>query len=154
MAVQRRRLVSVIGSGSPSPELYAQAREAGRLLALAGFGVVTGGLGGVMEAACRGACDEGGFTMGILPVVDRRHANPWCQVVLPTGMGQARNVLVVLAGEGALAVGGGPGTLSEIGHALKAGRPVVGLMSWELPGLIRHAEAVAAVAELLELLPR
>jgi uncharacterized protein (TIGR00725 family) len=146
----RQRLVSVIGAGRPTPEVYDQALAAGRLLARAGFGVVTGGLGGVMEAACRGAVEEGGLTVGILPTPEAAQANPWCRVVIPSGLGQARNVLVVLAGEGALAVGGGPGTLSELGHALKAGRPVEGLLSWELPGLSRHERAETAVAALLQ----
>jgi uncharacterized protein (TIGR00725 family) len=146
----RQRLVSVIGAGRPAPALYEQARQAGRLLARAGFGVVTGGLSGVMEAACRGAAEEGALTVGILPMAEAAQANPWCRVVIPSGLGQARNVLVILAGEGALAVGGGPGTLSEIGHALKAGRPVEGLLSWELPGLSRHQRADEAVAALLK----
>ncbi len=144
------RLISIIGAGSPTPEARQQAREAGRLLAQRGFGVVSGGLGGVMEAACQGARECGGLTVGILPGSDRDEANPFCQVVVPTGLGQARNVLVVMAGEGALAISGGPGTLSEIGHALKMRRPVVGLGTWSVPGLPEADTPEEAVELLLD----
>ena len=121
-------------------------------MARRGFGVVCGGLGGVMQAACKGAAAEGGFTLGILPGADADAANPFCRVVIPTGLGQARNVLVVQAGLGALAVSGGAGTLSEIGHALKLGRPVVGLGSWEIPGVLKAEDPREAVDLLLSLL--
>lgn len=148
-----RRLISIVGAGSAGPPVLAQAREVGRLLALQGFGVVTGGLAGVMEAACQGAAEAGGLTVGILPFAERLHANPFCQVVLPTGLGQARNVLVVMAGEGVIAIGGSFGTLSELGHALKLGRPVVGLGTWQIPELPQAATAQEAVERLLGLLP-
>lgn len=144
------RLISVIGAGSPTPDARDQARQAGRLLAQRGFGVVTGGLGGVMEAACQGAFEAGGLTVGILPGSRRDQANPYCQVVIPSGMGQARNVMVVMAGEGALAVSGGAGTLSEIGHALKMGKPIVGLGTWPVPGLAEADDAAEAVELLLD----
>lgn len=144
------RLISVIGAGSPTPAARDQARQAGRLLAQRGFGVVTGGLGGVMEAACQGAFEAGGLTVGILPGSRRGQANPYCQVVIPSGMGQARNVMVVMAGEGALAISGGPGTLSEIGHALKMRKPVVGLGTWPVPGLPEADDAAEAVELLLD----
>lgn len=128
------------------------AEEVGRLLAEAGAIVVSGGLGGVMEAASKGAREAGGTTLGILPSVDRREANPWLTVAVPTGMGEARNALVVRAAEGVIAVGGEWGTLSEIAFARKTGKPVVGLQSWELEGVDRFgspAEAVAAVLHRL-----
>lgn len=146
--MSRQRLVSVIGAGSAGPEVLEAAREVGRLLAGRGLGVVCGGLGGVMEAAARGCSQAGGLAVGILPVAQAEAANPWCRVVIPTGMGQARNTLVVLAGEGAIAVAGGAGTLSEIGHALKANRPVVGLGSWQVAG-VRRATGPAEAVELL-----
>jgi uncharacterized protein (TIGR00725 family) len=151
--VEAARLISVIGAGSATAGQEADARQVGRRLARAGWGVVCGGLGGVMAAAAQGCAEAGGLSVGILPGAERDQANPWCRVVIPTGLGQARNLLVVMSGAGAIAVGGGAGTLSEIGHALKMGRPVVGLGSWELAGM-RQArtpeEAVEAMLELVE----
>jgi len=86
-----------------------------------------------MEAAARGAAEAGGVAIGLLPDEDRRRANRYLSYALATGVGQARNLAVVCSGDGVIAVGGGYGTLSEIGLALKVGRPVVALMSWELP---------------------
>ena len=104
----------------------ALAEEVGAAVAEAGAGLVCGGLGGVMEAACRGARSRGGLTVGLLPGIDRDAANGWVVVALPTGLGEARNALVVRAADAVVAVGGGWGTLSEIALALKAGVPVVG----------------------------
>ncbi len=145
-------LVSVIGAGSAPARVLELARQVGELLARAGYGVVTGGLGGVMAAACQGARRAGGFTLGILPGSDPAAANPFCRVVVPSGLGQARNLLVVLSGLGAIAISGGAGTLSEIGHALKQGRPVIGLSSWDLPGVIPARHPREAVQLLLEAL--
>jgi uncharacterized protein (TIGR00725 family) len=153
MSIQRRRLISVIGAGRADPELGELAFQVGALLARRGFGVVCGGLGGVMAEACRGAAENNGFTLGILPGTDPAAANPHCRVVVPTSLGQGRNLLVILAGEGALAVGGAAGTLSEIGHALKAGKPVVSLHGWDLPGLELAATPEEAVDRLLAGLP-
>jgi len=114
--------------------------------------VVTGGCGGVMEAASKGAREAGGTTLGILPGGDRSGANEWVEVAVPTGMGEARNALVVRAADALVAVGGAWGTLSEIALARKAGKPVVGVASWDLDGVERHdsaAEAVAAVRHRL-----
>ncbi len=108
------------------------AHDVGRLLAEAGAVVVCGGLGGVMEAACRGAKEAGGLTVGILPGYDRRAANRWVDVAIATGLGEARNTLVVRASDAVIAIGGEYGTLSEIAFALKLGRPVVGLSTWSL----------------------
>ncbi len=143
-----QKLISVIGAGSADPKARQWAHEIGRLVAGRGFGVVCGGLGGVMEAACQGCSQAGGITVGILPGMDPDHANPWVRVAIPTGLGQARNVIVVMAGCGAIAVAGGPGTLSEIGHAMKMGRPVVGLGTWSVPGLA-EADSPAEAVELL-----
>ena len=153
MSAGRRRLISVIGAGSADPALGRLAYRVGALLAARGFGVVCGGLGGVMAEACRGAAENNGFTLGILPGTDPAAANPHCRVVVPTSLGQGRNLLVILAGEGALAVGGAAGTLSEIGHALKAGKPVVSLKSWDLPGLAQAETPEQAVDLLLGRLP-
>ncbi len=117
----------------------------GRLLARRGAVVVCGGLGGVMEAACRGASREGGTAVGILPGLDRGAANPFVSVAVATGLGEARNALVVRAADALIAVGGAYGTLSEIALALKAGKPVIGLGTWEIDGVERVEGPEAAV---------
>ena len=94
--------------------------------------MVCGGLGGVMEAACKGASSEGGVTIGILPGESRRAANPYVQVPVVTGIGYARNVAVVKSAQAVIAIDGSYGTLSEIGHALQSGIPVIGLNTWSL----------------------
>lgn len=114
----------MVGAGDASPGELAMAEALGRALGRAGAVVVTGGLGGVMEAASRGCAEEGGLTVGFLPGDDPGSANPWIRLPLATGMGEARNVLVVRAGEAVVAVGGGWGTLSEIALARKMGREV------------------------------
>jgi uncharacterized protein (TIGR00725 family) len=102
-----------------------------------------------MEAACRGAKDGGGTTVGILPGSDRGEANEFVDVVIPTGLGEARNALVVRAADALIAVGGGYGTLSEIALALKAGKRVVGLGSWDIEGVERADAPEAAVEAVL-----
>ena len=124
--------MAVVGAGTAAATTDAAAEAVGRLLAEAGAVVVCGGLGGVMAAACRGAAQAGGLTIGILPGDHRTLANQWVRVVIPTGLGELRNGLVVRAAETLIAVGGEYGTLSEIALALKLGRPVVGLHTWEL----------------------
>ncbi len=126
------RMISVFGPGRPSRREYNHAAAVGRLLAERGCTVVCGGLYGVMEAACMGAKEAGGHTVGILRTYNRHDANPYVDIVLPTGLGDARNVLVATAGEGAIAIAGRLGTLSEIAVALKHGIPVVGLGTWNL----------------------
>ena len=126
--------VAVVGAGEASAEEIAVAEEVGRLLAEHGAVLVCGGLGGVMEAACRGAKEAGGSTVGILPGRDRAAANAYVDVAIATGLGEARNALVVRAADVLIAVGGGYGTLSEIALGLKSGTPVVGIGSWELAG--------------------
>src|ERR687885_1043778 len=115
--------------------------------------VVCGGLGGVMEAACRGAKSAGGMTVGILPSGSRADANEYVDVALATGLGEARNALVVRAVDVLVAVGGEYGTLSEIALALKAGKPVVGVGTWEIPGVIHAGGPGDAVRRALELAP-
>ena len=140
---ERRRQVAVIGSSSVEldSELERLAREVGRLLADAGMTVVCGGLGGVMEAVCRGASEAGGEAIGIVPGNSVAEANPHCTHVVATGIGHARNLAVVASGEAVIAVGGEWGTLSEIGFARAIGRPVVALRSWALTGRERMEDA-------------
>ena len=124
--------IAVVGGSDPTDAELADAEVIGAEIAAAGAVVVCGGLGGVMEAACRGAKSAGGTTVGILPGTDVAAANRWVDVAIPTGMGEGRNVLVVRAAAAVIAVGGGYGTLSEISLALRAGTPVVGLRTWSL----------------------
>jgi uncharacterized protein (TIGR00725 family) len=124
--------VAVIGSASTDAEYAALAEEVGREIARRGAILVCGGRGGVMEAACRGAKSAGGTTVGILPGTDRREANAYVDIPIVTGMGEARNAIVVRTADAVIAVSGGYGTLSEVGLALKMGRPVVGLRTWQL----------------------
>jgi uncharacterized protein (TIGR00725 family) len=124
--------IAVVGAARADQPELDQAEAVGRALAEAGAVVVCGGLGGVMEAACRGAREAGGTTLGLLPGSDRSAANPWVSVAVPTGLGEARNALVVRAADAVIAVAGEYGTLSEIALALKAGKPVVGIGTWDL----------------------
>ena len=130
--MSRSIYVAVIGAGDAEGALYERAREVGAFVARRGEVVVCGGLGGVMEAAARGAAESGGVSIGILPDEDRRRANPYLSYSIPTGMGQARNLAVVCTADAVVAVGGGYGTLSEIGLARKVGRTVVSLGSWNV----------------------
>lgn len=120
----------MIGASVCSEQEARWAEEVGSHIARRGHILLCGGRGGVMEAACKGARREGGITVGVLPGSDRSEANPYLSVALPTGLGEARNLIVVRGGEAVVAVGGSYGTLSEIAFALKSGRPVVGLESW------------------------
>jgi uncharacterized protein (TIGR00725 family) len=138
--------IAVIGASDASPEQLGEAEAAGRRLAQLGAVVVTGGRGGVMEAACRGAKSAGGQTVGILPGVDRADANAFVDVAIPTGLGEMRNALVARAGLAVVAVGGAWGTLAEIAFARAAGKAVFGVGSWELgeDGVIAVSSGVDA----------
>jgi len=133
--------VAVCGSMEATTQEEAWAEEVGRLIAEAGAVLVCGGLGGVMDAAARGCEAGGGLSIGILPGERRDPASPHLTVSVPTGLGEARNALVVRAADAVIAIGGEFGTLSEIALALKAGTPVVGLTTWELAkeGSLVHA---------------
>jgi uncharacterized protein (TIGR00725 family) len=135
-----------VGAGDTDSE---PAEEVGRLLAERGAVVVCGGLGGVMEAACRGAKAGGGTTLGILPGLERADANQYVDVAVPTGLGEARNALVVRAADAVIALSGGYGTLSEVALALKTGKPVVGLGSFELEGMVQAGSPAEAVEAAL-----
>ncbi len=126
------------------------AREVGRLLAEAGVVIINGGLGGISGAASEAATQVGGTVVGILPDNDRGGANPHLTISLPTGLGQARNVLIVTAAESVIAIGEGWGTLSEIAIARRLGRPVVALDSWTVKGLEAVDSPADAVRRALE----
>ncbi len=137
--------IAVIGGSEHVEEDYRAAEEVGRAIARAGGYVLTGGHLGVMEAACRGAKECGGTTIGFLPSEDRTSANDYVDIALPTGLGEMRNMLVVHASDVVIAVGGEFGTLSELAFALRVGKPVVGLGTWELSKKGRAADAIHVV---------
>jgi uncharacterized protein (TIGR00725 family) len=154
--VARTRQISVIGSGAceQDSETARLAEDVGRLLAEAGAVLVCGGMGGVMEAASRGAAAAGGTVIGIIPSDSPEHANEHCTHVVATGIGHARNLAVVASGEAVIAIGGEWGTLAEIGFARRLERPVVTLRSWrpvgegameEAPGIFTAKSAEEAV---------
>ena len=132
MAKKKKRFIAVIGGGECSAQEAELAEAVGRELARRGVILVCGGLGGVMEAACKGASSEGGVTIGILPGDNYRAANPHVQIPIVTGMGYARNIAVVKSAQAVIAIGGNYGTLSEISHALQSNIPVIGLNTWSL----------------------
>ena len=125
-------VIGIIGSAQPTPELETLAEDVGIELAHRGATVICGGLTGVMEASCRGAKKAGGLTIGILPGTSAEDANPYVNIAIPTGIGEARNLIIIRSSHALIAIGGGYGTLSEIAFALKLRVPVVGLKTWEL----------------------
>jgi hypothetical protein len=137
--------VSVIGGSSVTDEEYDLARRVGRELADRGHTIVCGGLTGAMEAVCEGASENDGTTIGILPGEDPAAANEYVDTVVVTGMGDARNALVALNGDGAIAIDGGYGTLSEIALALVEELPVAGLRTHDVQGIEPVSDPVAAV---------
>lgn len=142
--------VAVIGAGEATREESERAEEVGRLLARSGAVVLCGGLGGVMHAAARGAESEGGVSIGILPGDDRDPASPHLTVAIATGLGEARNALIVRTADAVIAISGEFGTLSEIGLALKMGKPVIGLGTWELHRKGRAVDAIRLAADPVE----
>ena len=143
--------IAVIGASAPSPEQEQAAEDIGRGLGAAGCVVITGGRGGVMAAASRGAHEAGATVVGILPGTDRRDANEWVGIALPTGIGELRNGLIVRAADAVVAVGGAYGTLSEIALALAARVGVVGYDTWPIEGVELADTPAAAVERALEL---
>ena len=135
-------IISVIGESQTTPEVALLAEQVGRELANRGVTIACGGLGGVMEAVCKGAKSANGTTIGILPGNDPGDANAWVDLPMCTGLGYARNVIVVKTGRAVIAIGGAYGTLSELGHALGDGIPVIGLRTW---GLTRDGQEDRAI---------
>jgi uncharacterized protein (TIGR00725 family) len=142
--------VSVVGGSTVTESEAEIARTVGQLLADRGHTVVCGGYGGVMEAACRGAADAGGHTIGILSSDDPADANPYVEEPIATGLGHARNALVVMNGDAVIAVDGGGGTLSELGYAAVYDRPTAGLGTHDA----EHVEAVDTAAEAVDYVER
>jgi len=136
---QRPIRIAVIGERQASAPLARAAEVIGREIARRGGVLICGGMTGVMEAAARGAAEAGGVVVGILPTASAEEGNPYLTIPIPTGMDEARNVIIVRSAEAVIAVGGAYGTLSEIGHALNLGVPVIGLDTWQV-----HREGMAA----------
>jgi uncharacterized protein (TIGR00725 family) len=150
-----RSSIAIVGAGDASETVCDLAYAAGLAVARRGAMLICGGRGGVMAAAARGAQSAGGLTIGILPGYDRREANANIEIAIATGMGEARNAVVVASADSVVALEGEGGTLSEIGFAIKLGRPVVGLRAWRQLEMISHADdPVAAVDLALELAER
>lgn len=159
MTVRRARTVAVVGPGHPGDDtLLPVAFEVGAGLAQAGCIVVTGGLGGVMAAASRGAHEAGGLVVGVLSGDDAAAANEWVDVTIPTGLGEARNALVVRTARVVIAVGGSWGTLAEMALARNRGIPVVAIRGWQIAGpaaddgVVEAVDAAAAVGVAVALL--
>jgi uncharacterized protein (TIGR00725 family) len=155
----KNKFIAVIGNSKASAQEIKLAEIIGREIAKNGAILVCGGLDGVMEAACRGAVSEGGLTVGILPGTSRNDANQYVKIPIVTGIGYARNIVVVKSAQAVIAVGGGYGTLTEIGYALKNGIPVVGIDTWQLTNkdkindsIIRVENALDAVSTALEMI--
>lgn len=140
--------IGVVGAGQATAEQMRLAQEVGTLLAEQGHTVVCGGLGGVMEAAALGARVAGGAVVGLLPGLEREAANPYLTVVIPTGLGELRNGIVVRASDALISVGGSWGTLSEIALAVRTGVPVVSLAGWDLPDGPQRATTPAEAVRL------
>ena len=138
--------LSVVGAGEAEEEVLDLAVRVGREVARQGCILVCGGLGGVMAAACRGAREVGGRTVAIVPGSEASSANLWAEVVVPTGIGHARNVIVVQSGDAVIALPGLWGTLSEVALALKIGKPVAAVRAWrDIPGVLHEEEPERAV---------
>ena len=139
--------IGVIGAGKCSKEIYALSEEIGSLVGKNGWLLICGGLGGVMEGAAKGCYNAGGTTVGILPAKDKTAANKFINVPIPTGLGEGRNLLVVRASDIIIAISGGYGTLSEIGLALRIGKPLIGLKTWPNINGIDYVETPQAAIE-------
>jgi uncharacterized protein (TIGR00725 family) len=147
-----KRMIAVIGAGVADEFLRKNAEEIGRLLARRNAILICGGLGGVMEAASKGAISEGGITVGILPQDHKNEANPYIDIPVATGFGEGRNVIIARTADAIIAVGGEYGTLSEIAFGLRMGKPVIGIKTWDIKGIIKAENAEDAVNKAFEAL--
>ncbi len=147
-----KKIIGVIGGRRTEKALLKQAEEVGSLIAKKGAILICGGLTGVMEAVSKGAKNEGGLTVGILPHNDTKEANPYIDVPIATGLGIARNFIIARASDVLIAIGGEYGTLSEIAYALQMGKSVVGIKTWDIKGVINATNAVDAVNKAFELI--
>lgn len=149
----RKLQIAVIGASEPTAKQYKLAEDVGREVASEGWLLINGGLSGVMEASAKGASTGGGTVVGILPTVSVKDANAFVTIPIATNMGHGRNVIIVQSADACVAVGGGEGTLSEIAIALKEGKLVLGLESWDIPGVVKVKTAKEAVQFIKNDLP-
>jgi hypothetical protein len=147
-----RKLIGVIGGGSAGAEILAMAEETGRLIAKNGCFLICGGMSGVMEAAAKGANEAGGTTIGILPHADRHEANPYIDIPIATGLGEGRNLVIIRTADILIAIDGEYGTLSELAFGLKMKKPVIGLHTWDIPGIIKAGTPIEAVGIAMDIL--
>ena len=150
----RKKIVSVIGGHSCTDEVEQLAQELGKKLAKVADILACGGLSGVMEAVCQGFKAGGGLTIGFIPSYDKNDANKYVDIAIPTGLGLARNVLVVKSADAVVALPGEAGTLSEIAYCLQFGIPVISLKSWDIAGVIKVQTAEEAVGKVKGILNR
>lgn len=143
-----KKVIGVIGGGRCPQRIAKLAETVGREIAKRDALLICGGLGGVMEAACRGAKQAKGMTIGILPGADPHEANEYVDVAIATGLGIARNVIIIRSCDAVIAIDGQFGTLSEIAFALQLGKPVVGLETWEISELVLKAKSPKEAVEL------
>jgi len=148
----RKKVVSVIGGHNCTKEVEQIAQKLGKKLAKVADVLVTGGLSGTMKAVSQGFKEENGLTIGITPSYDKKYANEFVDIVIPTGMGLARNVLVVKSADAVVALPGESGTLSEIAYCLQLGIPVISLNSWDIPGVIKVKTVEEAVEKVKRIL--
>lgn len=147
-----KKMIAVIGGRRVQKELLREAENVGRLIAQKGLVLICGGLNGVMEAVAKGAKAEGGITIGILPQDHKRDANEYIDIPIVTGMGIGRNVIIARTGDALIAIGGEYGTLSEIAFALQLDKPVIGIKTWDIKGIIKAENAEEAVDNALKLI--
>ncbi len=150
--LRRTKLIAVIGGRHVEKALLREAEKVGKLIAGKKAVLICGGLGGVMEAVSKGAKSEAGLTIGILPHDHKRGANDYIDVPIATGLGIGRNVIIARTADALIAVGGEYGTLSEIAFALQMGKPVVGIKTWDIKGIVKAENAEDAVSKIFELL--
>jgi uncharacterized protein (TIGR00725 family) len=147
-----RKIIGVIGGGTAGPDILGIAEETGSLIAEHGCFLICGGMSGVMEAVARGAKASGGTTIGILPHTERHEANPYIDIPIATGLGEGRNLIIIRTADILIAIDGEYGTLSEIAFALKMEKPVIGLNTWDIPGIIKAETPKEAMEIAMKLL--
>jgi uncharacterized protein (TIGR00725 family) len=148
MEQNRKPVIAVVGAGKCSKKLRDMAAEVGRIIAENGGVIVCGGLGGIMEGAARGAKEAGGTTIGIIPSDQKQDANEYIDYVIPSGLGEVRNILVVRTADVIVAFPGKYGTLSEMAFALQAGKPLISVNAWKLGDDIKQADSPKEAAEM------
>jgi len=142
-----RKFIGVIGASQPPDELLPIAEKVGEEIAKRGGILICGGMGGIMESACKGAKRSGGLTVGILPTMTRDSANPYIDIPIVTGIGYARNIIVVLTSEAIIAIGGAYGTLTELAFALHFNIPVIGIRTWRVESEFTEVKGIIYVDE-------